>query len=251
MLTLNSPKILWSAVAILGASTISLATMLVRNQVEAPVVLTLASNSVPVAMAANAPAEGLTSGQTNAQPASPPQTGTARIAGEKASTPPKPKAAQPIAVKPASIPSPTAAQDQPAKSVVAQDAKPYVVEHLPPKVICSSCGTVESVVAVQREPAAGSGIGVIAGAALGGLLGNQVGAGTGKDLATIAGMAAGGWAGNTVEKKMKKETVYEVAVRMEDGSSRKLERKSPVDVGTKVTLDGNTIVPTGSGAVAN
>jgi outer membrane lipoprotein SlyB len=106
-------------------------------------------------------------------------------------------------------------------------------------------------VAVQREPASGSGIGVIAGVAIGGLLGNQVGGGTGKDIATIAGMAAGGWAGNAVEKKMKKETVYEVAVRMEDGSSRKLERKSPMDVGTRVTLDGNTIVANGAGPVAN
>ncbi len=247
MLTLNSPKILWSAVAILGASTISLGAMVVRNQVEAPVVLTLASDNVPATTVATAPAKV----QTSAQPAASVQSGGARIAGEKTATSSKPKSAYPIAVKPAPAPSPTVAQDQSARSVVAQDAKPYVVEHLPPKVICSSCGTVEFVVAVQREPASGSGIGVIAGAALGGLLGNQVGAGTGKDLATIAGMAAGGWAGNTVEKKMKKETVYEVAVRMEDGSSRKLERKSPVDVGTKVTLDGNNIVSTGAAPIAN
>jgi outer membrane lipoprotein SlyB len=255
MLTLNSPKILWSAVAVLGASTISLAAMLVRNQVEAPVVMTLASDSTLVSTEAkasiNAPANGQANGQTSEQPASPPQGAGARIAGDKAPTPSKPKVVHSIAVKPAPQSSPMMTQDLPAKSVLAQDAKPYVVEHLPPKVICSSCGTVESVVAVQREPASGSGIGVIAGVAIGGLLGNQVGGGTGKDIATIAGMAAGGWAGNAVEKKMKKETVYEVAVRMEDGSSRKLERKSPMDVGTRVTLDGNTIVANGAGPVAN
>jgi outer membrane lipoprotein SlyB len=247
MLTLNSPKILWSAVAILGASTISLGAMLVRNQVEAPVMLTLANDSTPVSTEANAPVAG----PATAQSTSPSQGNGARNDAGKVPTSPKPKVVHAAAAKPAPQPSTSVAQDQQAKSVVAQDAKPYVVEHLPPKVICSSCGTVESVVAVQREPASGSGIGVIAGAALGGLLGNQVGAGTGKDLATIAGMAAGGWAGNTVEKKMKKETVYEVAIRMEDGSSRKLERKSPVDVGTKVTLDGNNIVPTGAGPVTN
>lgn len=105
------------------------------------------------------------------------------------------------------------------------------------------CGTVETVTAVQREPESGSGVGVIAGAAIGGLLGNQVGGGTGKDLATIAGMVGGGWAGNTVEKKMKRETVYTVAVRMEDGSLRKLEQKAAVAVGTKVTVNGGTLAP--------
>ena len=109
--------------------------------------------------------------------------------------------------------------------------------------MCAVCGTVETVTAVQREPESGTGVGVIAGAAIGGLLGNQVGGGTGKDLATIAGMVGGGWAGNTVEKKMKRETVYLVAVRMEDGSVRKLEQKATVAVGTRVTVNGSTLAP--------
>ena len=75
------------------------------------------------------------------------------------------------------------------------------------------------------------------------MLGNQVGGGTGKDLATIAGMVGGGWAGNTVEKKMKRETVYEVGVRMEDGTLRRLEQKSSVAVGTRVTVEGGKLSP--------
>ena len=130
---------------------------------------------------------------------------------------------------------------------VAPEAAPAPVaampEQKPPLVICNVCGTVESVTPIEREAAQGSGIGVIAGAALGGLVGNQFGGGTGKDLATIAGMVGGGWAGNTVEKKMKKETVYEVKVRMEDGTLRKLEQKTAIGVGTKVTVEGGKITP--------
>jgi outer membrane lipoprotein SlyB len=99
------------------------------------------------------------------------------------------------------------------------------------------------VTTIEREAAQGSGLGVIAGAALGGIVGNQFGGGTGKDLATIAGMAAGGWAGNTVEKKIKKETLFEVKVRMEDGTVRKLEQKTSIGVGTRVTVEGGKITP--------
>jgi surface antigen len=42
------------------------------------------------------------------------------------------------------------------------------------------------------------GVGTVGGAALGGLLGNQFGGGTGKTIATIAGVLIGGWAGNEV-----------------------------------------------------
>lgn len=40
--------------------------------------------------------------------------------------------------------------------------------------------------------------GTVAGAAAGGLLGNQVGGGTGKTLATVAGAGAGGYVGNRI-----------------------------------------------------
>ncbi|MEA9563550.1 MULTISPECIES: glycine zipper 2TM domain-containing protein [unclassified Xanthomonas] len=40
--------------------------------------------------------------------------------------------------------------------------------------------------------------GTLAGAAIGGLLGNQVGGGNGKKLATVAGAVAGGAAGRTI-----------------------------------------------------
>jgi outer membrane lipoprotein SlyB len=66
----------------------------------------------------------------------------------------------------------------------------------------------------------GSGIGAIGGAVLGGLLGNQVGAGRGKGAMTVAGAVGGGVAGNEVEKRMKTTKSYEVTVRFSDGTSR-------------------------------
>lgn len=86
--------------------------------------------------------------------------------------------------------------------------------------VCHACGRVESIVA-QREPVAqGSGVGIAAGAVLGGILGNQVGGGNGRTLATVAGAVAGGYGGNEVEKRTRSNTTYRVRVRMEDGEIR-------------------------------
>ena len=84
---------------------------------------------------------------------------------------------------------------------------------------CSSCGRVESVVAVQHA-AQPSGLGIAAGAVLGGVLGNQVGGGNGRTLATVAGAVAGGYGGNEVEKRTRSTTTYQVRVRMENGEIR-------------------------------
>lgn len=99
----------------------------------------------------------------------------------------------------------------------------YATEHSATVVkapaVCSSCGEV---VAVQpiHEAARSSGLGVVAGAVVGGLLGNQVGNGNGRTLATVAGAVGGGYAGNEVEKHTRGTTSYQVRVRMEDGQVR-------------------------------
>lgn len=106
--------------------------------------------------------------------------------------------------------------------------------------ICANCGTVESVTPLQRDGSAG-GVGAVAGGVLGAVVGNQIGDDNGKTLATILGAVGGGFAGNTVEKKMKKETVYQVQVRMEDGSTHTVEQSTPATVGAKVIVDGNSL----------
>ncbi|OGB06033.1 MAG: hypothetical protein A3E79_10105 [Burkholderiales bacterium RIFCSPHIGHO2_12_FULL_61_11] len=126
---------------------------------------------------------------------------------------------------------------------------PVVVARAPKAVICATCGTVESVVAVQRQGqvngvAVGGttvGIGTVAGGVVGGLLGNQVGGGNGKTAMTVLGAAGGAFAGNTIEKNMKKVTVYQMRVRMNDGSLRTIEQASAVQSGSRVIVEGNTL----------
>ena len=62
----------------------------------------------------------------------------------------------------------------------------------------------------------------VGGAVAGGVLGNQVGRGGGRDIMTIVGAVAGGIAGNQIEKKVKTTKSWEITVRMEDGSTRRL-----------------------------
>ena len=65
---------------------------------------------------------------------------------------------------------------------------------------------------------------MVAGGVLGAVVGNQIGKGSGRTLATVLGAVGGGIAGNSIEKNMKKETVYQVQVRMEDGSIRSVNQ---------------------------
>jgi outer membrane lipoprotein SlyB len=127
-----------------------------------------------------------------------------------------------------------------AAPVVAQSSRANV---------CATCGTVEAVTPVQRQGqvngvAVGNqtiGLGTVAGGVVGGLLGNQMGGGDGKTAMTVLGVAGGAFAGNQIEKNMKKVTVYEIRVRMDDGSTRNMELSSSVPVGSKVIVEGKNL----------
>lgn len=117
-------------------------------------------------------------------------------------------------------------RQQPVASLPAQqnghaapDYAQDMVRVAQPARACGNCGRVESVQAVQTA-ADPSGVGVVGGAVVGGLLGNQIGGGSGKTLATIAGAVGGGYAGNEVEKRTRTATTYQVRVRMENGQVR-------------------------------
>ena len=84
---------------------------------------------------------------------------------------------------------------------------------------CTNCGSVISVNLVKQE-GEGSGLGAIGGAVVGGVLGHQVGGGRGRDVATVVGAGAGAYAGHQIEKNVKSTQSYNVAVRMDDGSTR-------------------------------
>lgn len=106
--------------------------------------------------------------------------------------------------------------------------------------ICTVCGVVESVDAVQKK-GEGTGLGAVAGGVLGGVVGHQMGGGKGRDAMTVLGAVGGGLAGNEVEKRQRATTSYRVKVRMEDGTTRTLEQAQSIAVGTRVSVDGQRL----------
>lgn len=106
--------------------------------------------------------------------------------------------------------------------------------------VCASCGQVESVAAVTQK-GEGTGLGVVGGAVVGGLLGSQIGGGSGKNVATVLGAVGGGVAGNEVEKRNRATTAYRVSVRMDDGTLRTVTQSTAPAVGQKVSLEGSTL----------
>jgi len=87
------------------------------------------------------------------------------------------------------------------------------------KATCAECGVIQSTREIVQRGDGGA-IGIVGGAVVGGLLGNQVGGGRGKDLATVAGAVGGAIAGNEIEKRVDTDKRYEIVVRFDDGSRR-------------------------------
>ena len=155
-------------------------------------------------------------------------------------------AAQPVAgtaPPPVRAPEASAPNTAQAEAAPAAGQPPAAAAPAPaPAKPCSVCGHVESVRKIER-PKPTTGVGAVGGAVVGGVLGNQIGSGRGRTVATVAGAVGGGFAGNAVEKKTRTDTVYQVSVRMQDGSLRTVETATAPPVGKAVTLQGNVLKP--------
>jgi outer membrane lipoprotein SlyB len=104
-------------------------------------------------------------------------------------------------------------------------ASTRVAQEEPASRWCANCGNIESIRTITTR-AQGSGLGAAGGAILGGLLGNQVGGGHGRQLATVAGAVGGAVVGNQVEGNMKANHSYEIRVRLDDGKLRTFHQHS-------------------------
>lgn len=104
----------------------------------------------------------------------------------------------------------------------------------------SAYGVVESIQLVQGGND-GIGVGTVAGGVVGGLLGNQVGSGSGRTAATVAGAVGGAVVGNQVEKSRSARQMYQVGVRLDNGTYQTLTQDSATDlgVGTRVRIENN------------
>lgn len=112
-----------------------------------------------------------------------------------------------------------------------------------PAAICSSCGTVESVHTVEHH-AKPSGVGAVAGALLGGVIGNRFGGGNGRVLTTVGGAVGGGLAGNEIEKRTHTSSSYVVQVRMENGKLRSFPSATQPgwNVGDRVKISDGRLI---------
>ena len=228
--TSSTAKPLWAAVGILGVAVLGMGgTMIYQGRTPAPAAQ-VATITPELAKPMTAASMAKTSNGGN---------NAADDMIEKPTAAPAKPAPAPAkkVVKPTPRPTPS-----PAPSVAG--AAPYSYPAPAPVAVqvCTVCGSIESVTPIERTTKAdGPGIGAVGGGVLGAVLGNQVGRGNGRTAATILGAIGGGFAGNAVEKNMKKETVYQVGVRMEDGSRRTMELAQPPAVGSRVTVEGSTI----------
>ncbi len=112
---------------------------------------------------------------------------------------------------------------------------------------CENCGAVQDVKKVKRKGEGGA-VGIVAGAAAGGLIGNQFGKGNGKTALTVAGAVGGGFAGNEVQKHVTAKEVWVTRVQMRDGSTRTFEHASQPawKAGSVVRVQGKTVSIAGS-----
>ena len=121
-----------------------------------------------------------------------------------------PAGAQPLVALP---PPP---QQQPQQQYAAAAPAPQV---------CSNCGVIEAIHEVNTR-AEGSGVGAAGGAVVGGLLGNQVGGGHGKQLATVLGAVGGAVAGNQIEGSVRATRSYNIVVRLDNGKTRTVHQSA-------------------------
>ncbi|WP_395770523.1 glycine zipper 2TM domain-containing protein [Arenimonas sp.] len=98
---------------------------------------------------------------------------------------------------------------------------------------CAKCGVVTNIEKVS-DAKSGTG-GAVIGAVAGGLLGNQVGGGTGKTVATVAGVAGGAYAGKKIAEGNKE---YKITIRMRDGEIKHAHQETlnSIKVGSMVRL---------------
>ncbi len=232
------PRAIWIALGALAIATAGMGGALVMRAIDRaePVTAQVSTQSAT-------PKVDAFSQQAPQPPAVQPSQLQAAPAVQPAPAQPAPvKVAKPAAPKPAPVQQATgsATQNGPAAQVVAQQ-QPIVTTPVQARpAVCNSCGTVQYVQEV-KEKGPSTGLGAAGGAVLGGLLGNQVGDGNGKKIMTGVGAAGGAFAGHEAEKHVRATTAYDVQVRMEDGSVRTFRRAQPVAVGTRVTVEGNTM----------
>lgn len=143
-------------------------------------------------------------------------------------------APQPLATQAAATAAPVTANALAPAPVRAPASAPapapqpelqYAAAPAPAPKVCNNCGVVEAIHEVNTR-ASGSGVGAAGGAVVGGLLGNQVGGGHGKQVATVLGAIGGAVAGNQIEGNVRATRSYNIVVRLDNGKTRTVHQSA-------------------------
>ncbi|MBX9848194.1 MAG: glycine zipper 2TM domain-containing protein [Rhodocyclaceae bacterium] len=195
---------------------------------------------IPTGKSTPAPEVAMPTEAKVAEVTPPPAPTSSSTSAPAAAPAPKP-APKPVAAKPEHKPV-TTYSSQPRNNEVAgndvyrsDDARPQ---------ICYTCGTITAIIPVT-EKGEGSGLGAVAGGVVGAIVGNQIGKGSGRDVARIAGIAGGAYAGHQIEKSQRSNTVYDINIRLEDGTFQQIrENAEPVwRIGDRVRIDNGRLLP--------
>ena len=179
-----------------------------------------------------------------------------------------------VAVAPVPAPSPAPVAATPAPVVVAQNDKAYEqgrrdqerrdvrqerdLHEPPPRAdrdadvdqqrwhhdrqvaaaTCRECGVVESITAVKVQGQT-NGVGAVAGGVGGALVGNRIAGSHDRTLGGVVGAVGGGLLGNAIEKHERTTTVFDVNVRMDDGTLRTVRESTSPAVGEKVRVEAD------------
>lgn len=104
-------------------------------------------------------------------------------------------------------------------------------------------GTISALrpVQIQADSRAGGLLGTGGGAVIGGLLGDQVGGGSGRRLATAAGAIGGAVAGSAIEERANLINALEIEVRQDNGQDVVIVQKDDqnLQVGQRVRILGS------------
>ena len=106
--------------------------------------------------------------------------------------------------------------------------------------VCATCGVIEGYSAIQVR-GQNNGVGAVAGGLGGALVGSQIAGRSNHTLGGIIGAVGGGLLGNAIESHERTVTVYDVRVRMADGSIRTLRESHVPNVGQRVSVEGQAM----------
>jgi outer membrane lipoprotein SlyB len=125
----------------------------------------------------------------------------------------------------------------PVHHETARDNEP---EHVAAAPVCNTCGVIDGYSAVQVK-GQNNGVGAVAGGLGGALVGSKIAGRSNHTLGGVIGAVGGGLLGNAIETHQRTTTVYDVRVRMADGSVRTVRQASIPNVGQHVSVEGNTL----------